>query len=80
MKQKIFFDFSVRGAISGENTIEAYERLNRAQAQLQQLEDESNFWNEKLRLMEQNISNLLTDVALKEFEEEKNHLRICFVF
>ncbi|CAF1620518.1 unnamed protein product, partial [Rotaria magnacalcarata] len=30
-----------KGAISGDNTVEAYERLHRAQAQLQELEDES---------------------------------------
>ena len=55
-----------RGAISGDNTIEAYERLNRAQAQLQELEDESTFWSEKLRLVERNISNTFDDITLKK--------------
>lgn len=55
-----------RGAISGDNTVEAYERLHRAQAQLQELEDESAFWTEKLRLIERGISNTLEDITLKE--------------
>ena len=55
-----------RGAISGDNTVEAYERLHRAQAQLQELEDESTFWSEKLRLIERSISNTLDDITLKE--------------
>ena len=55
-----------RGAISGDNTIEAYERLHRAQAQLQELEDESTFWSEKLRLLERGIDNTLNDITLRE--------------
>ncbi|UJR35731.1 hypothetical protein I4U23_028481 [Adineta vaga] len=55
-----------KGAISGDNTIEAYERLHRAQAQLQELEDESTFWTEKLRLIERSISNTLDDITLKD--------------
>ncbi|CAF1172250.1 unnamed protein product [Adineta ricciae] len=55
-----------KGAISGDNTIEAYERLHRAQAQLQELEDESAFWTEKLRVIERSISNILDDITLKD--------------
>ncbi len=63
----LFFTYSYwRGAISGDNTVEAYERLHRAQAQLQELEDESAFWSEKLRLIERSISNTLDDITLKE--------------
>ncbi len=58
--------FHWRGAISGENTVEAYERLHRAQAQLKELEDESTFWSEKLRLIERSIANTLEDITLKE--------------
>ncbi len=46
--------------------MEAYERLHRAQAQLQELEDESAFWSEKLRLVERSIANTLDDITLKE--------------
>jgi transcription factor E2F3 len=55
-----------KGAISGDNTVEAYERLHRAQAQLQELEDESTFWSEKLRLIERSITNTLDDMTLKD--------------
>ncbi|CAF1478928.1 unnamed protein product [Adineta steineri] len=55
-----------KGAISGDNTVEAYERLHRAQAQLQELEDESTFWSEKLRLIERSIANTLDDITLKD--------------
>lgn len=58
--------YSCRGAISGDNTVEAYERLHRAQAQFQELEEESAFWSEKLRLIERSISNTLDDITLKE--------------
>ncbi|CAF2784205.1 unnamed protein product [Rotaria sp. Silwood2] len=55
-----------KGAISGDNTVEAYERLHRAQAQLQELEDESTFWTEKLRLIERSIANTFDDITLKD--------------
>ncbi|CAF1324478.1 unnamed protein product [Rotaria magnacalcarata] len=55
-----------KGAISGDNTVEAYERLHRAQAQLQELEDESTFWTEKIRLIERSIANTLDDITLKD--------------
>ncbi|CAF3055837.1 unnamed protein product [Rotaria socialis] len=55
-----------KGAISGDNTVEAYERLHRAQAHLQELEDESTFWTEKIRLIERSIANTLDDITLKD--------------
>ncbi|CAF0784610.1 unnamed protein product [Rotaria sordida] len=55
-----------KGAISGDNTVEAYERLHRAQAQLQELEDESTFWSEKLRLIERSIANTFDDITLRD--------------
>ncbi|CAF1189987.1 unnamed protein product [Didymodactylos carnosus] len=54
-----------KGAISGDNTVEAYQRLNHKQIQLQELEDESAFWDEKLRLIEKSIQNTLTDDTLQ---------------
>ena len=63
---KIILCLYERGAISGDNTVEAYERLHRAQTQLQELEDESTFWSEKLRLIERSIANTLDDITLQE--------------
>ncbi|CAF0938023.1 unnamed protein product [Didymodactylos carnosus] len=65
--EQTFLDvqFFVRGAISGDNTVEAYQRLNHKQTELQELEDELAFWEEKFRLIEKSIENTLTDVTLQ---------------